>query len=89
VRDWPASPNKERMMGRPVQRRYKIVITEYCSETKTVGKDWVRLSDDKTDDDQYGYSPEIEKTVEVEREVFKQGVTGLDITDVIKAVNGL
>lgn len=36
-----------------------------------------------------GYSPEIEKTVQEEREVLKQTVDTLDLPAVIKAINKL
>jgi len=37
----------------------------------------------------YGYTPEIEKTVEEKREVLKQVVEVLDLATVIKAINKL
>lgn len=39
--------------------------------------------------DEYGYTPVIEKTVAEEREVLKQEVDTLDLSAVIKAINGL
>lgn len=39
--------------------------------------------------DEYGYTPVIEKTVAEEREVLKQEVDALDLSAVIKAINGL
>jgi len=68
-------------------KRYKIVITEYTSETKTVGNDWKRVSND--DNAKYGYTPEIQKTVDVERNIYLQNTDELDLGEVIKAINKL
>jgi hypothetical protein len=40
-------------------------------------------------EDVYGYTPEIEKTVEVSREVLKQNVDTLDLAKVIQVINNL
>ena len=37
----------------------------------------------------YGYTPEIEKEVEVDREILKQTIEELDLAAVIKAINKL
>ena len=37
----------------------------------------------------YGYTPEIEKEVEVERTILKQTIEELDLASVIKAINKL
>ena len=37
--------------------------------------------------DEYGYTPEVEKQVEVKREIYKQVVEDLDIVTVINAIN--
>lgn len=77
---------------------YTITITEKRATTKIVGKVWDKVGQEQKDSiregtfylsDVYGYTPEIEKQVEEEREVLKQCVDTLDLPAVIKAVNGL
>lgn len=70
-----------------MNKRYIITIIEKVTETKKRGKTW-ELGAGKTPAE-YGYTPEIEKEVDIEREVFKQNVDALDITAVIRAINGL
>ena len=68
-------------------KRYIITIVEKTTETKICGKEWQPIS--KNPDADYGYTPEIEKQVLVEREIFKQNTDKLSLVEVIKAVNGL
>lgn len=39
--------------------------------------------------DEYGYSPEIEKNVSEETEIYRQKIEEMDLAGVIKAINGL
>jgi len=71
-----------------MQKRYEITISEHTQEKKIRGNEWER-GVNKEDPEEYGYTPEIEKTVDVHREVFKQSVDDLDLPSVIKAINGL
>jgi hypothetical protein len=69
-------------------KRYKITITEIGVETQICGKNWAQGADPEKEDG-WGYTPEIEKQVNVERKVFEQDTDDLNLVDVIKAVNGL
>lgn len=84
---------------------YEIIIKEKREVKRLAGKEWVILGTKEVPRDSihyanrdepqtrienvHGYSPEIEKTVIEEREVFKQTVDELDLTTVVKAINGL
>ena len=39
--------------------------------------------------EEHGYTPEIEKEVEVTEEIYRQSVQNLDLATVVKAVNGI
>ncbi len=70
--------------------RYKITITEETTEVKLQGKEWAEGGKGGVNDGaKYGYTPEIEKTVEVTREIYTQNTDTLDLKAVIKAINGL
>jgi hypothetical protein len=67
---------------------YKITIEETKAVTKIVGRNWeVVKRVDNTHD--YGYTPEIEKTVKETTEIYQQIVDDLDLAAVIIAVNKL
>lgn len=68
-------------------KRYKIVITEFTQETEIRGKEWAKVND--IPDTNYEYTPEIEKVVNVQREVLVQNVEKLNLIEVIKAINGI
>jgi len=81
---------------------YTIVITKTETVKKVVGKDWEKLGQIKKEDgfvavgesktyisDEYGYTPEIEKSVECQVKVLEQTVEYLDLNRVIIAINGL
>ena len=71
--------------------RFKIVITEFTEETKTKGREWEKgaATEDVDCPGGYGYTPEIQKVVDVERVVFTQNVAEIELVDVIMAVNGI
>lgn len=76
---------------------FTITITETKPTTKKVGHEWEviaqkqEISERSHDRDvlvpQYGYTPLIEKTVDVTTEILKQTVEELDVVEVLKAVN--
>ena len=66
---------------------FKITVTEVVAEKTIEGKDWEIKSKPKEGDSVYGYTPEIEKTTVVTKEVYKQSVDKLDIVALIAAVN--
>jgi hypothetical protein len=83
-------PNKENKMI------YKITIEKTEDVVKKCGKDWkvvdqVQKKSDFDDgvylSDVHGYTPEIEKTVEITEKVFEQTVSYLDLRSVILAIN--
>lgn len=67
--------------------RYRIEITEFKTETRICGKEWKPVSGNQDQD--YAYTPEIEKQVDVERKIYMQDAETLDLAKVIIAVNGL
>ena len=66
---------------------YEIVITEMKDEIKLMGVEWACVTGNV--EDGYQYTPEIEKTVSVKREIYKQNTEELDLLMVIAAINGL
>lgn len=68
-------------------KRYRIVITEFTKEIEIRGKEWAKVND--IPDTNYEYTPQIEKVVDVQREVLVQNVEELDLVKVIKAINGI
>lgn len=67
---------------------YKITIERTMMITRTTGKNWKVVSE-KDGDDQYGYTPEIEKEVETTEIILIQKVDDLDLNAVIIAINKL
>ncbi len=74
-----------------MSKRYKIVITEFTQETKAAGREWEKGAEPSTEEkpEGWGYSPEIEKKADIERQIFVQNTDDLDLVEVIKAVNGI
>lgn len=81
---------------------YTITITKTEIVTKMVGKEWtvigqeVQVTEDVTRDvaslqprNLYGYTPLIEKDVEVTTEILRQTVDELDLIKVIRAINNI
>ena len=68
-----------------MNKRYKIVITEYCVEEKPAGKQWEEGAGE--DGKSYGYTPEIIRKTVVERDIYSQDIEELDLKAVIQAVN--
>ncbi len=73
---------------------YEITIKKIETVTKKAGKDWDVISRTSEpgkvgEDRTYGYTPEIDKEVEVNRVIYNQTVDDLELIDVIAAVNGV
>lgn len=66
---------------------YEITIRETKVVTKTCGNDWEIVNEDADGNKRRGYTPEIEKQVEVTEMVYAQVVEELDLVGVINAVN--
>ncbi len=65
---------------------FEITIKEIKEVKKTRGKEWSLCG--TKENAEYAYTPEIEKVVEIETQIYKQYVEELEITKVINAVNG-
>lgn len=65
---------------------FEIIIRETKDVVKTVGKEW-KLCGEKGSE-QYAYTPEIEKTLSSEKDIYMQKVDKLNIAQVIDAING-
>jgi len=73
-------------------KKFEIKITEIGSEVRTGGKEWEPIkqstaTDGSKGEKEWGYTPEIQKTVTYTREIFKQTVDDLDMSAVVSVVN--
>lgn len=78
---------------------FEITIKEIKTEKQAGGKEWKVVGEEDSGirnskgdpmlQNKYGYTPEIETTVEVETKIFRQAVDRLDLASVIKAINGI
>lgn len=66
---------------------YKITILKTASE-QVKSKEYRKIGEDGEGNAKYGYVEE-EHTEDVERELYKQVVEDLDMTEVIKSINGM
>ncbi len=70
--------------------KYKIEITRTEREEYEDGNDWKMTGNKKEDGgDEYGYTPKITMTKEVERTILIQEVDDIDLKGIIKAINGI
>jgi len=65
--------------------RYVVTVTAVVERVEKVGREWKQLSSDPREP--YGYTPEIEKTVQREVEVYQQRVDTLDLAKLVAVVN--
>jgi hypothetical protein len=74
-------------------KRYIVTITEVSIERVESGGEWGRVRSEaeatRTGEREYGNIPICEQVKRVERELFKQNTDTLDVSLVIKSVNGL
>lgn len=71
---------------------YEIIIRHKRQIVSKVGNDWAVVGQEVKNGaacNVFGYTPEIEKTVDVDRLVLHQVVDEIDLAAIIKAVNGL
>lgn len=83
---------------------FKITIEETKTVKTIAGKEWAKIDTEEVEREQrwcekdepktrikdvMGYTPEIEKLATVKREILVQVVDQLDLSKVIKAINGL
>lgn len=68
--------------------RFKITVIENCQERQVIGKSWEKGADPvEGNPEKYGYTPEVESWVDIERKVYEQNVEFLELEVVIDAVN--
>jgi hypothetical protein len=67
---------------------FKITIEEVKIVKKMVKGAWVRFADEPKENN-YGYAPDREDDVMIEKQIFIQSVETLDLISVIKAINGI
>ncbi len=67
--------------------KYKITVVATVERVEVCGKEWQRQTAE--DNSKYAYTPEIEKTVRRDVEVYQQTVDSLDLVEVICAVNSI
>jgi hypothetical protein len=75
--------------------RYKVTVTAVTERREISGGQWtvvdkVPISEDSDKlKEVYGYTPEIEKTVRAESQIYEQTVEQLDMASLVSVVNGL
>lgn len=67
--------------------RYVVTVKAVVERVEKAGKEWQKTT--AAVDAPYGYTPEIEKTVQREIELYEQRVDTLDMAELVKVVNGL
>lgn len=63
--------------------RYVVTVTAVVGRVEKAGVEWKQMSADGP----YGYTPEIEKMVQREVEVYQQRVDTLDLGKLVAVVN--
>lgn len=66
--------------------RYVVTVRAVVERVEKVGKEWQKTT--AAPDAPYAYTPEIEKTVQREVEVYEQRVDTLDMAKLVQVVNG-
>jgi hypothetical protein len=72
-----------------MNKRYKITIEEECLEKTIKGRSWEKGCNTENDHDGYGYAPQVEEHKMVNRTIYQQDISELDLNAVIKAINKL
>lgn len=67
--------------------RYVVTVKAVVERVEKAGKEWHKTT--AAADAPYAYTPEIEKTVQREVEVYEQRVDTLDLAKLVQVVNGL
>jgi hypothetical protein len=67
--------------------RYVVTVKAVVERVEKLGKSWEKTT--AAPDAPYAYTPEIEKTVQREVQVFEQRVNTLDMAALVSIVNGL
>lgn len=64
---------------------YTITVKAVIERKEIVGKDWARVTSEP--DSKYDYTPEIEKTIQKQIEIYQQQVDKLDMAALVKVIN--
>jgi hypothetical protein len=67
--------------------RYVVTVTAVVERVEKAGKEWARTTG--APDAPYAYTPEIDKTVQREVQMFEQRVDSLDLPALVAVVNNL
>ena len=67
--------------------RYVIRVIAIVERKELVGQEWARTTAEA--DSKYDYTPEIEKTVQKQMDIYEQQVDKLDMAALVKLVNGI
>ena len=67
--------------------RYVVTVKAVIEKTEMAGKEWQRVT--AAPDSPFAYTPEIEKTVRRDIQVYEQTIDKLDLPRLVKAVNGM
>ena len=67
--------------------RYTVKVTATIERVEKVGKEWAVLEKKADGSEPRGYTPEVEKTVKRDIEVYSQTVDDLDMAALVKVVN--
>jgi hypothetical protein len=66
--------------------RYVVTVKAVIEKEEKLGKEWKKVSDNP---EEYGYTPEIVKTVQRELVVYEQIVDNLNMAELVNVVNGI
>ena len=66
---------------------YVIKVMAVVERKETAGKEWARTTAEQNS--KYEYTPEIEKVVQKQIDVYEQRVDKLDLAALVKVVNGI
>jgi hypothetical protein len=67
--------------------RYVVTVKAVVERVEKAGKEWARTTGDPSSP--MAYTPEIEKTVQRQVDVYEQTVDSLDIAALVLVVNGI
>lgn len=74
---------------------YKVTVSAITERVETSGRDWKVVGQEPAGEgdgrlkDKYGYTPEIQKTIQREQNIYEQRVEVLDLAALVSVVNGL
>lgn len=67
--------------------KFKITIERTRTVERTVGKEWAQIGQLENGKPEYGYTPQVQKTILESDDIYTQIVETLDLKAVIDAVN--